>query len=209
MALKPLHTCIILNGPPNVGKDTIADIFIDNCPGMQKKQFKERLYQDTMEEFGLIRTVDQAEFMFRATDRIKKEQPWKKLGGFTPRRALIHTSEYVIKPNQGTEYFGIAAAGECLLTKAKVAIFSDGGFQEELEPLKQIYTNFIVFRLHRNDCSFQNDSRSYLPNDVNVYDLHLIDNEPGIAIYEMYIKLSILLGQDADNFLKLVELIPE
>ena len=202
---KPLHTCLILNGPPQVGKDTLADLLVQNCPGIQKKQFKERLYADTMEEFGLTRTVDQAEFMFRANERMKKEKPWKKLGGFSPRQALIHTSEYVIKPNQGSEYFGVAAAGECLLSNAQVAVFSDGGFVDEIAPLKEIYTNFIVFRLYRNGCSFEGDSRTYLPDGSNVFDINLIDDMPGIALYEIYLKLSIVVGQDADEFLKLLE----
>ena len=204
---KPLHTAIVLNGPPNVGKDTLADIFIDNCPGAMKKQFKKQLYVDTMEEFGITRTVHQAEFMHRCTDRISKEIAWHRLGDLSPRQALIHTSEYVIKPNQGKEYFGLAAATECLLSKAQVAIFSDGGFQAEIEPLKEIYKNVIIFRLHRDGCSFVGDSRTYLggPAGADVHDLHLVDNEPGIAIYEIYITLSNMLGQDADEFLSILE----
>lgn len=205
MAAKPLHTCIILNGPPAVGKDTLADMFISACPGAHKMQFKERLYTDTMEEFGLTRNVHKAEFMFRATDRIKKEERWTRLGGFSPREALIHTSEHVIKPNQGPEYFGVAAAQECLLNKAQVAVFADGGFPDEVEPLHAIYQNLIVFRLKREGFNFDSDSRDYLPDGDNVYNLTLIDDEPLVAIYEIYISLSILLGQDADEFLELLE----
>ena len=202
---KPLHTAIVLNGPPNVGKDTLADIFIDNCPGAMKKQFKEQLYVDTMEEFHITRTVHQAEFMQRCTSRMSKEIAWHRLGGLSPRQALIHTSEYVIKPNQGKEYFGLAAATECLLSKAQVAIFADGGFQAEIEPLKEIYENVIIFRLHRDGCSFVGDSRTYLPCGEDVHDLRLVDNEPGIAIYEIYITLSNMLGKDADEFLSILE----
>ena len=205
MSVKPLHTCIILNGPPAVGKDTLADIFIGACPGVHKMQFKERLYTDTMEEFGLTRNVHQAEFMFRATDRMKKEEKWSRLGGFSPREALIHTSEHVIKPNQGSEYFGVAAAQECLLNKAQVAIFADGGFPDEIEPLHAIYKNLIIFRLQRDGFTFDGDSRNYLPDGKNVHNLRLVDGEPLTAIYEIYITLSILLGQDADEFLELLE----
>lgn len=205
MDKKPLNTAIIMNGPPGVGKDTIADMFIDACPGAFKKQFKERLYTDTMEEFNLTRNIHQAEFMFRCTDRMKKEEPWARLDGLSPRQALIHTSEVVIKPNQGSDYFGIAAAQDCLFTKAQVAIFADGGFPDEIEPLRSIYKQVVIFRLHRDDCSFEGDSRDYLPDNEHVFDINLILGHPDSAIYEMYIALTIVLGHDAEEFLDILE----
>ena len=181
-----LNTCVILNGPPNSGKDTLADLL--TAYGFKKQEMKARLYEDTANHFD----VDLPELKRRATDRILKEEgwyelpyDWELLQSMSPREALIHTSETVIKPNHGDDYFGLAAAGKCKLDYATLAVFSDGGFEAEIAPLIDAYKNVLIFRLHRDGCTFEGDSRDYLEGFDNTYDVDLIDGQPDQAITEI------------------------
>lgn len=174
-------TCIILNGPPNVGKDTLADILAENH-GFHKHQFKDQLYVDTAVEFK----VSLPELVAYATDRDLKELPWKELQrngqAISPRAALIYTSETLIKPNNGFDYFGVAAVNACRTANSTLAVFSDGGFHEEIECLQLLYRNVYIFRLHRDGCEWGNDSRSYIHGFRNICDLPLLPDHPELAI---------------------------
>lgn len=178
---------IILNAPPNAGKDTIAEVLCERLEG-QHCEFKAALYETTLDYYGLP-----SYFTKYFTDRALKEVPNRmfmeelpvinttNLCTFTrsvkeyikvyfakplsPREALIHVSEDIIKPVEGKDYFGKKAA-EGL--KDGWNIFSDGGFIEELQPIidevgkEHVY----IIRFSRKGCSFEGDSRDYLPEDT-------------------------------------------
>ena len=182
---------VILNSPPNSGKDSIAEVLNDsldwdwNC-------FKDHLYDCTATLFN----TDKWDLIEWATDRVTKEVPLEELSipsdkyklldnivksnrAFTledgyiplsPREALIYTSEVVIKPTMGEEYFGKIAAENIDLDA--VTVFSDGGFNEELLPVIERVgaENVYVVQWSREGCSFKGDSRNYLkvPNNVNL-----------------------------------------
>lgn len=183
-----LNTCLILNGPPGVGKDTLADMLVPL--GFQKHQFKEQLYRDTSAFF----LVNHHELLQRATSRVLKEQPWDKLilqldetihQVLTPREALIHVSENVIKPNYGKDYFGQAAAARCRKQNAEFAVFADGGFASELPPLVEAFDYVGIVRLHREGFDFQNDSRSYLYGIADSTDLTLVPGHQDLALKQL------------------------
>ena len=158
-----LKHCVILNGPPGSGKDTLADLMTDlPYPVWHKHQFKERLYIDTALNFDM----DVYVFMKLAQNRETKEIPHPLLMDgdtiLSPREALIHTSETLIKPNHGSDYFGKAAAEACLKANSKYAVFADGGFGEEVTPLLDIYERVDVIHLYREGFSFEGDSRNYI-----------------------------------------------
>lgn len=178
-----LHTCLILNGPPNCGKDTLAHRLEDF--GFHKHQFKDQLYIDTAKLFGMpLGILKQI-----ATDRELKELPDPRLmlngEAISPRQALIHTSEDVIKPNHSKEYFGEAAARNCREAGSYLAVFSDGGFPEEMEPMRRAYKNVVIIRLHRDGCDFSNDSRDYMKGFGHTYDLELVDGEIRLAVKQI------------------------
>ena len=64
------NTLIILNAPPNAGKDTIADAIVERT-GMEHRRFKDHLYQLTADTFNM----DVELFTKLATDRETKEVP--------------------------------------------------------------------------------------------------------------------------------------
>lgn len=177
------NTIIILNSPPNSGKDTIAKA-ISERTGASHSEFKHHLYQCTATLFNVpiehLRTI--------ATDRDTKEEltpllelpalQFRKLkeiiGGrvlgddeglcwmLSPREALIYTSECVFKPAMGKDYFGKIAADNIDMDVG--AVFSDGGFNEELEPILEQHgeKNVFVVQFSREGTSFDGDSRNYL-----------------------------------------------
>ena len=175
-----LHTCVLLNGPPGCGKDTLADLIVPY--GFDKHQFKEQLYNDTAKHFSVELNL----FKRLATDRRYKEEPtcllemWGK--DFSPREALIYVSEQVIKKQHDQEYFGSAAVQRCRDNKSAFAVFSDSGFSPERDPLIKAYINTVTFRLHREGFNFDNDSRDYLKDCPNTYDIELDNNKPWRAV---------------------------
>lgn len=183
-----LNTCILLNGPPNVGKDTLANLLVG--VGFSKMEFKARLYKDTADYF----IVSLQELIRRATDRVLKDTVWPALylsvpGGrpkyLTPRQALIHVSENVMKPLHGKTHYGDVAAQACLEQNLTQAAFSDSGFPEEAQPIFDTYQNVFIFHLYRDGCSWGSDSRNYLQGFPNTYRLDLVKDRPGEAIHEI------------------------
>jgi hypothetical protein len=181
---------IILNAPPSGGKDSVANALCE-ATGATHNRFKTHLYQCTATLFN----VPVEGFKELAGDIIKKEEPHKSLTvsgeNFTkinkitqkyrpfttdrswnvhisPREALIFTSEIVIKPIMGEEYFGTMEANGIDLERG--AVFSDSGFDCELIPIinKVGAENVFVIQWTRDGCSFEGDSRDYLTVPDNV-----------------------------------------
>lgn len=153
---------LFLNAPANSGKDTIADALVEQH-GFTKLSFKDTLF-DFM--FKIFNIKDSAAFMDMYYTRVTKEQPCEllRLGGavLSPRQALIHVSENVVKPLLGDDYFG-----QAVLAKIKPSgkyVFSDCGFLEEIMPIIQKVMPFNVYlvRLTREGCTFNGDSRNYI-----------------------------------------------
>jgi hypothetical protein len=180
-----LELALILNGPPGVGKDTLADLIVSY--GFDKHIFKQALYVETAKYWG----VDLAEFTYQATHRTLKELPWKPLEWSTgadcsPRQALIYVSEQIIKPTKGKTFFGRQAATACQEAESEFTVFSDGGFYAELDPIIGTFREVAVIRLHREGFNFDGDSRDYLyPDDCRSLDLHLTFGQEYSAVLEI------------------------
>jgi len=154
------NTVIILNGPPNSGKDTIADAMAAEF-GLQNSRFKAHLYAVTAVVFNL----DLDSFIIQANDREAKESRTLLLNGvlYSPREALIYVSEKVIKPHFGDDYFGQMFAENLDLVRGTVA--SDGGFESEVYPvIEQVGAEnvFIIQFTRYGADSFEGDSRDWV-----------------------------------------------
>lgn len=171
---------VILNSPPSGGKDVAAEYLEKTLTAedflVYHNSFKTRLNRIVCAIYGLD-AVD----WFGMCSREKKELPNKKLGGKSPREVMIEVSEKVIKPFYGKSFFGDAVASSLVYD---LEVFSDGGFVEELQPVieKVGAENVLVIRIHRQGCTFDNDSRSYLPDNIVPYMVDL-DNDGTLKDY--------------------------
>lgn len=161
--MKQLKYGLILNGPPGCGKDTIAAKFVETLR-FRKLQFKDFLYAETARHFE----VDLDKFIHFASDRsLKDSKSLAGLGGRTPREALIHISEDILKPRFGSDFIG-----KCEVARLEsmpwdsnlplYVVYPDGGFADEVNAVDSFYDVVIVCRLHRSGYDFSGDSRSYL-----------------------------------------------
>lgn len=170
---------LLMNGPIGSGKDHIG-LLLEQV-GWTKCQFKEQLYVDTAEYFN----VDLEWFKAVATDRIRKEIPTESLTDsngkiYSPRQALIHVSENVVKPAKGKDWYGKVTVDNYM--KNGFNVVTDSGFREEAEAVvkKVGAENVILVHLEREGCSFnpEKDSRSYIDlSDLGVHTVSFTNSE--------------------------------
>lgn len=156
---------LILNGPPGCGKDALASHIAENVKTAKHLMFKESLYKLALDAAGL-----QSHYTELFTDRQLKESvatsPFYVAGQkVSPRQWLIHISENLIKPNFGKSFFGDRAASVIAASNAKLFVFSDGGFKEEVLPLIDV-GHVTIIQIKRPNCSFNGDSRNWLTPEM-------------------------------------------
>lgn len=156
---------LILNGPPGCGKDALARFLVENVKTAKHLMFKESLYKLSLDAAGL-----QSHYTELFTDRQLKESvttsPFYVAGQkVSPRQWLIHISENLIKPNFGKSFFGDKAASIVEASNAKLFVFSDGGFKEEILPLIAV-GHVTIIQIKRPGCSFEGDSRDWLHSNM-------------------------------------------
>ena len=170
----------LLNGPPGIGKDTLA-ANIKEMFGFPSLAFKDALYKETAAYMG----VDLEYFINMATMRHTKDAPDMLLDGMTPRDALIHVSENIIKPKYGKKFFGLKAVQSLIELdgQAGTVVFSDGGFCEETECLVEYGYEVHIIQLHNKDFDFKQDSRDYVTvPGATVHILNTTMGKPGLDL---------------------------
>ena len=145
----------VFNGPPGSGKDICCDYL--KTKGFIHIEFKEQLFADTIEYFGVT-----PEWFFDGYTRDNKDVKGELLENRSRREALIFISEQVMKPKYGQGYYGFKASEK--MTQDKDYCISDGGFVSEL---KEIINKFgadeiRIIRLYRNGYDYSHDSRKYV-----------------------------------------------
>lgn len=169
----------MFNGPPNSGKDFTAsklkERFEDASHALSNRNIvlvssSDALDYDVATMFGL----DVATFKTMADSRFEKDQKSSLLQGMSPREAKIFVAEDIIKPHNGSGYYGEKTA-KIVLSKIKKGadniVFVTGvGFDEEVDALIEgidadndvSLVSTSVVRLYRTGTSFENDSRDYI-----------------------------------------------
>ena len=162
---------VLLNGPPGCGKDTLADYLELLDEDVNRCSFKDPLYSLVAAQHGM----EVKQFIKLATQRETKESSMTALWFKTPRGAMIHMSEEVIKPVFGSDIFGKLATKS--IVPGCTNVFSDSGFIDEAKPLFEVvpWAEVLLVRIHKRG-TFEGDSRSYL--DPNGFHMTVdIDND--------------------------------
>lgn len=167
----------ILNGPPGTGKDECC-AFLKTL-GYEHLSFKEQLIIETCKLFG----VSVEWFMADYNNREQKEKKRQELQGMSLRDALIHTSENVIKPKFGADFFGRKLSEKVALEG--IYCVSDGGFVDEIMPIinKIGAENIVIIQLTRDGYDFSIDSRKFL--NTNLIEEYVLGNSTQINHNEM------------------------
>jgi hypothetical protein len=154
----PPRKLLILNGPPSSGKDTIANILYKHYD-CRRFKFSNPLKKALVSLFEL-----DVDWM---TLEKTKDLSTNRFFGMTFREAQIWLSEEVMKPKFGPDIFGYLMLRQLYSpyrSNGPFDVISDTGFMSEVDcvyqnlPPKSVY----LLRIHRNDCTFSNDSRGYL-----------------------------------------------
>ena len=162
---------IMFNGPPNSGKDTLADELV-KILGPKALRSSFALSLKDLVATALFVTVEDVE-------RHKDEAMNVAAGGdsmailalddVTFRDALIYFSEGFMKPLFGHNIWGKTLSLALKLhmeeqPDTEFCVISDLGFEDELQTFIDDYgaENVLVVRVSRHDTSFENDSRHYV-----------------------------------------------
>lgn len=163
MSRKPTAV-IVLNGPPRSGKDSIA-LQISNVFDVLKLPLARALKERTHGLFG------HSELPWDYFEDCK-DTPHAFFHNMTPRQAYIWVSEEVMKPKFGLTYWAeqwYLEARRFLEPRSDgtyeydAIVVPDGGFDYEVQWLvDQLFGRIAIYRVYRDGCTFEGDSRSYL-----------------------------------------------
>lgn len=175
---------VILNGPPGCGKDTLGEIVMDTLKAQYSPehiyhgQFKKIL----LEILSTTLRVSEVTLMHIYNNRELKETPLPIFGGHSIREAMISISEDYVKPIFGKDYIGRVELTNLIIGKPKIAIYTDGGFIDEVRPLlNHDSIELQIIQIHRDGCSFSSDSRGWLDGDEVKHCLHVAMNNGTLA----------------------------
>jgi hypothetical protein len=149
---------LILNGPPSSGKDTIANILYKHYD-CRRLKFANPLKKALVSLFEL--DVDWMNL------EKTKDLSTNRFYGMSFREAQIWLSEEIMKPKFGPDIFGKLMLRQlCNLSRSNgpFDVISDAGFHEEVHYVySQLpHNSTYLIRVHRDGCTYDNDSRSYL-----------------------------------------------
>lgn len=221
---------ILFNAPANTGKSVATDHLLSIYKAVTAP-CKEELWHITMVFFNLSEgeffsiyedreqketpreefAVTHAAFL-KLVNYLKDKEMLHRMGdservGYTRlscREALIFVSETIVKPTLGGDVFGRYRAS---FIKGNDMIYIDdsAGFEEELHPLIDIVgkENILLVRVHREGCSFDGDSRNYVPESMFDYVVD-IDNSGSLEEFLNDVAMAVKgwLGDQEGEYLK-------
>jgi hypothetical protein len=153
----PAKTLILLNGPPRVGKTTIANHLRSMMNNGVRMNMADALKTMTHAMYSQPLDPDHFEDV--------KDIPNPAFGGMTPRQAYIAVSEDFFKRYHGSLVYGELFVKNALKTMpGSCMITADTGFAGEIVPIIHEFkaSNIILVRLRRIGATFKGDSRSYV-----------------------------------------------
>lgn len=177
-------TIILLNGPPDSGKDTAAKFVQRLVKDTKHAKFADPLKSALHALLGL--NHNQIKEMLNKKDEVL---PWTD--PYTPRQLYIKLSEDFLKPLFGEDVLGRIAVRRINQLAARNIVMSDCGFDAEVLPVIRESKKgaCCLIELSRQGRSFDNDSRSYLSDSTKQYTgVQHIKNDLDLEMFEAQIK---------------------
>lgn len=154
---------ILINGPPRAGKDSAGKIIRKKLPDAEIAKFAGPLKRMTHAMYNLPATLDPEHF------EDVKDEPRPEFYGKTPRQAYIFTSEGIIKPSFGADFFGklmLRTLWRRYQAGYRLIAVTDSGFAPEAVPAIDLVgaDNCLLIRIlgEGRGKTFAGDSRSYI-----------------------------------------------
>ena len=191
---------VLINAPAGAGKDEAAKHIQTNSVKTKHMEFKECLFSLVK----LVYNISDKDWDTMYT-RENKELPHDVLNGLSPRQALIHMSEDVIKPSFGKNFFGDWIRKQINQYEGYGFvrfIFSDSGFPEEAQALVDAFgaENVTVIRVFRDGCSYEGDSRSYLEPEMLSSGVSWIDVDNDSSLEDYLSRMLTLFKKSVGTF---------
>ena len=184
---------LVLNGPPKVGKSTLAHVAI------RAFVYKAKSYPESVA--APIKQLASA-LLGQAYSSINKEKKLALLNNSSPRDFLIHIYQDYLRHKYGRDFLGRALVHRCTnrhqFHRNQVFVIDDGGVQEEFDCFPRDQTCLV--RIMRPGFSFGSDSRAYLPNPdhtiMNDADLSKIESIMEGIVYDLVFKWNLMEKED-------------
>lgn len=158
-----------LNGPPRSGKDFTGELLTKNADGMKLlagpavrvDKFARKLKEAAHALYGVMPSGRVAPHTYFESF---KDTPRSEFFGKTPRAVYIAVSETYMKVMHGDRIFGEMLLRDLPGQLIDELIITDSGFRGEAEVFIERFgaANCRLVRLHREGCTYEGDSRSYL-----------------------------------------------
>ncbi len=157
---------ILLNGPPNVGKDFLGTACVEylnskrstkSSHSFKNVKFRDSLVADTARHYTICRD----QLLDLLEDGNTKEVAHTRLHGDSPREALMKTSA-MIKGLYGDDVFALYTLSKLKCNTTNIC--TDCGTEAEYESaIKYLGKESVVtIKLISEGCSFKGDNRVYL-----------------------------------------------
>lgn len=150
-----------ISGPPRSGKDTLGSVLAGHI--MDRFGVQAQIIQQSLPMRHMIFSLMGLEYSLVMYER-EKDTPQKALAGRSIREAMIALSEQHVKPLYGKGQWARAALNRRWVSKPKIVIVTDMGFDEEVAEFESEYgfNRCLWPQLARAGHSFASDSRTYV-----------------------------------------------
>ncbi len=178
---------LLVNGPPEAGKDTVGQVLADNYKGrVYVTKMAKALKERTHSLYGLFNSVTREPLEHDFFEDCKN-QPHRWFFGLSPREAYIAVAERLMKPLHGERFWGELLVEDIGLhgSNADLIVVTDSGFSQEAQPLIEKFGAHRISLIHlmRKGKDFSSDSRSYISlPDCDTYPLHNDGNIVDLAL---------------------------
>jgi hypothetical protein len=185
---------LLFNGPPASGKDTAVDYLHEHSGGwkeVHKLKFADPIDRGIQGMLSLSSGYTHRWNKLRHDPDLKNTEAFLNTSGKTAREIMVGFSEQFAKPLLGQGIFGQLAAKRIPEPRnyyhPTLYLISDCGFQVEYNTFTRLVADRAkvhLINIHRDGCTFANDSREYVQPNPLTKSHHTITNNGSKAEFE-------------------------